>query len=123
MNFARARRARSPPLSCPTRLWTASPWNQKRPKTPLAHACDGGAGGRRRDCRALAPRPGDPQLAGEHFLVHLARLELLDDRELPLQLLLMPVAPGLPRPRDRVALHPVVCVIADVLEGAHAVDL
>src|SRR3989454_617958 len=42
MNFARARRARSPPLSWPTRLWTASPRNQKRPRRPLAHACDGG---------------------------------------------------------------------------------
>src|SRR2546428_267271 len=42
MNFARARRARSPPLSWPTRLWTASPRNQKRPRRPLAQACDGG---------------------------------------------------------------------------------
>src|SRR3989449_819175 len=228
MNFARARRARSPPLSWPTRLWTASPRNQKRPRRPLAHACDGGgfrtllissrrvrekssssaswakypmfrflprntdpasaswrpirtsrrvvfpapfgptrptlsplvssrstsakrrrppwdfatpsrrttpgpeapvrkerrkAGGRRRRLRRLAPHLLDPQLAGEDLLVHLARFELLDDRELTLQLRLVPVALRLPGPRDRVALHPVVGVIADVLEGAEPVDL
>src|SRR2546427_655556 len=134
MNFARASRARSPPLSWPTRLWAASPRNQKRPRSPLAPACDGGGcrtlltssrgarGGRKR-FRRLAPHLLDPQLAGEHLLVHLAGLELLDDRELALQFRLVPVALGLPGPRDRVALHPVVRVIADVLEGAEAVDL
>src|SRR5438093_8394213 len=54
-------------------------------------------GGRRR-FRRLAPHPLDPQLAGEHLLVHLAGLELLDDRELPPELLLMSVALGLPSP-------------------------
>src|SRR5437660_9730953 len=73
-------------------------------------------GGRRR-VRRLAPHPLDPQLAGEHLLVHLAGLELLDDRQLSLELLLMPVALGLPGPGDRVALHPVIRVVADVLEG------
>src|SRR5439155_19106137 len=66
-----------------------------------------GAWGRGRRLRRLAPHLLDPQLAGEHLLVHLAGLELLDDRELPLQLLLVPVALGLPSPGDRVALHPV----------------
>src|SRR2546427_1670093 len=148
MNFARARRARSPPLSWPTRLWTASPRNQKRPRRPRAHACDGGGvrtllissrrgrgkpsssaslaegarGGWRR-LRRLAPHLLDPELAGEHLLVHLAGLELLDDRELALQFRLMPMALGLPGPRDRIALHPVVGVIADVLQGAKPVDL
>src|SRR5205807_3371002 len=82
-----------------------------------------GPRGRRRRLRRLAPHPLDPQLAGEHLLVHLAGLELLDDRELPLELLLMPMALGLPRPRDRVALHPVVGVIADVLEGPLTIEL
>src|SRR5439155_22491370 len=52
----------------------------------------------RRRFRRLAPHPLDPQLAGEHLFVHLAGVELLDDRELALQLLLMPVALGLPGP-------------------------
>src|SRR6059036_1170105 len=227
MNFARARRARSPPLSWPTRLWTASPRNQKRPRRPLAHACEGGGfrtllissrrvrekssssaawakypifrflprntepasaswrpirtsrrvvfpapfgptrptlspfassrstseeeaaavrlgdaleahdpgtrgaraegeaegarGGRRR-FRRIAPHLLDAQLAGEHLLVHLARFEFLDDRELALQFRLVPVALRVPGPRDRVSLHPVVGVIADVLEGAEPVD-
>src|SRR5207244_12254762 len=82
-----------------------------------------GARCRRRRLRRLAPHLLDPQLAGEHLLVHLARFEFLDDRELALQLRLVPVPLGLPGPRDRVALHPVVGVIADVLEGAEAVDL
>src|SRR5207245_660656 len=82
-----------------------------------------GARGRWRRLRRLAPHLLDPQLAGEHLLVHLARLEFLDDRELALQLRLVPVALRLPGPRDRVALHPVVRVVADVLEGAEAVDL
>src|SRR5438093_504476 len=85
-------------------------------------AAEGARRGRRR-LRRLAPHLFDPELAGEHLLVHLAGLELLDDRELPLEFRLMPVALGLSRPRDRVALHPVVRVIADVLEGAEAVDL
>src|SRR5207249_550651 len=95
------------------------------PRTRGARAereAEGAPGGGRR-LRRLAPHPLDPQLAGEHLLVHLARLELLDDRELALQFRLMPVALGLPGPRDRVPLHPVVGVIADVLEGAEAVDL
>src|SRR6266571_1877884 len=83
---------------------------------------EGARGGRRR-LRRLAPHLLDPELAGEHLLVDLAGLELLDDRELPLEFRLVPVALGLPRPRDRVALHAVVGVIADVLEGAEAVDL
>src|SRR5438034_9333765 len=78
---------------------------------------EGTRGGRRR-LRRLAPHLLDPQLAGEHLLVHLAGLELLDDRELTLELLLVPMALGLPGPRDRVALHPVVRVVADVLKGA-----
>src|SRR5438552_714339 len=83
---------------------------------------EGARGGRRRLWR-LAPHLLDPQLAGEHLLVHLAGLELLDDRELTLQFRLVPVALGLPGPRDRVPLHPVVGVIADVLEGAEMIDL
>src|SRR6266704_1801421 len=83
---------------------------------------EGARGGRRR-LRRLAPHLLDPELAGEHLLVDLAGLELLDDRELPLEFRLVPVALGLPGPRDRVALHAVVGVIADVLEGAEAVDL
>src|SRR5207249_3286158 len=79
-------------------------------------------GGRRR-LRRLAAHLLDPQLAGEHLLVHLAGLERLDDRELPLQLLLVPVCLGLPGSSDRFALHPIVGVIADVLEGAEPVDL
>src|SRR5439155_13434887 len=43
-----------------------------------------GARGRGREFRCLAPHLLDPQLAGEHLLVHLARFEFLDDRELPL---------------------------------------
>src|SRR2546421_10602413 len=43
-------------------------------------------GGRRR-FRRFAPHPLDPQLAGEHLLVHLPGLEFLDDRELPFELL------------------------------------
>src|SRR2546425_2749770 len=82
-----------------------------------------GARGAWRRLRRLAPHLLDAQLAGEHLLVLLARFEFLDDRELALQLRLVPVALGLPGPRDRVALHPVVGVIADVLEGAEAVDL
>src|SRR5207249_1510662 len=82
-----------------------------------------GARGRWRRLRRLAPHLLDAQLAGEHLLVHLAGLELLDDRELPLEFGLVPVALGLPGPRDRVALHPVVGVITDVLEGAETVDL
>src|SRR5207249_11811326 len=82
-----------------------------------------GARGRRRRLRRLATHLLDPQLAGEHLLVHLAGLERLDDRELALQLRLVPVALRLPRPRDRVALHPVVRVVADVLEGSEPVDL
>src|SRR2546425_2130417 len=82
-----------------------------------------GARGGRRRLRRRAPHLLDPQLAGEHLLVHLAGLELLDDRELALQFRLVPVALRLPGPRNRVALHPVVGVIADVLEGAEAVDL
>src|SRR5438034_3135002 len=82
-----------------------------------------GARGRRRRLRRLAPHLFDPQLAGEHLLVHLAGLEFLDDRELALELRLVPVALRLPGPRDRVALHPVVGVVADVLEGAEPVDL
>src|SRR5437773_11341803 len=35
----------------------------------------------RRRFRRLAPHLLDPQLAGQHLLVHLAGLELLDDRE------------------------------------------
>src|SRR2546428_32685 len=131
MNFARARRARSPPLSWPTRLWTASPRKHNPPSKPPDPGTRGaraegeaeGARGRRRRLRRLAPHLFDPQLAGEHLLVHLARFELLDDRELPLQFRLMPVALRLPGPRDRVALHPVVGVIADVLEGAETVQL
>src|SRR5438046_2017390 len=87
------------------------------PRTRGARAegeAEGARGGRRR-LRRLAPHLFDPQLAGEHLLVHLAGLELLDDRELPLQLLLVSVCLGLPRAGDCVALHPVVRVIADVL--------
>src|SRR3990172_3719603 len=71
---------------------------------------EGARGGRRR-FRRLAPHPPDPQLAGEHLLVHLAGLELLDDRELALQFLLVSVALRLPGPRDRVALHPIISVV------------
>src|SRR5881396_141831 len=78
---------------------------------------EGPRSGRRR-FRRLAPHLLDPQLAGQHLLVHLAGLELLDDRELSLELLLVPVCLSLPRAGDRVPLHPVVRVIADVLEGA-----
>src|SRR5438093_2869913 len=95
------------------------------PRTRGARAegeAEGARGGRRR-LRRLASHLLDAQLAGEHLLVHLAGLELLDDRELALQLRLVPVPLGLPGPRDRVALHPVVGVIADVLEGPEAVDL
>src|SRR5207249_2086542 len=95
------------------------------PRTRGARAereAEGPRGGRRR-FRRLAPHLLDPQLAGEHLFVHLARFELLDDRELPLEFRLVPVALGLPGPRDRVALHPVVGVIADVLEGPEPVDL
>src|SRR5437870_4848369 len=95
------------------------------PRTRGARAegeAEGARDGRRR-LRRLAPHPLDPQLAGEHLLVHLAGLERLDDRELALQLRLVPVALCLPGPRDRVALHPVIGVIADVLEGAEPVDL
>src|SRR5439155_4860821 len=82
-----------------------------------------GPWGGRRQFRRVAPHLLDPQLAGEDLLVHLARLERLDDRELALQFRLMPVALGLPGPSDCVALHPVIGVIADVLEGAQTVDL
>src|SRR2546430_14524828 len=67
--------------------------------------------------------PLDPQLAREHLLVHLAGLELLDDRELALHLFLVSVALGLPGPCDRVPLHAVVRVIADVLEGPLTIEL
>src|SRR5207249_3371811 len=95
------------------------------PRTRGARAegeAEGARGGRRR-LRRLALHPLDPELAGEHLLVHLAGLELLDDRELALEFRLVAVALRIPGPRDRVALHPVVGVIADVLEGAEAVDL
>src|SRR5438445_3063102 len=52
---------------------------------------EGPRGGRRRLWH-LAPHLLDPQLAGEHLLVHLAGLELLDNRELALELLLVSVA-------------------------------
>src|SRR5438309_1087750 len=65
---------------------------------------EGARGGRRR-LRRLAPHLLDPQLAGQHLLVHLAGLELLDDRELSLQFRLVPMALRLPGPRDRVPLH------------------
>src|SRR5437879_5005633 len=88
-----------------------------RTRGPFAEGeAEGPRGGRRR-LRRLAPHPLDPQLAGEHLLVYLAGLELLDDRQLSLELLLMPMALGLPGPGDRVALHPVIRVVADVLEG------
>src|SRR5206468_3739986 len=80
------------------------------PRTRGARAegeAEGARGGRRR-LRRLAPHLLDPQLAREHLLVHLAGFERLDDRELPLQLRLVPVALRLPGPRERVALHPVV---------------
>src|SRR5207245_3674859 len=83
---------------------------------------EGARGGWRR-LRRLAPHPFDPQLAREDLLVHLAGLEFLDDRELALQFRLVPVALRLPGPRERVPLHPVVRVVADVLEGAETVDL
>src|SRR5438552_5279538 len=54
---------------------------------------EGARGGRRR-LRRLAPHTLVPQLAGEHLLVHLAGLELLDDRELSFELLLVTVALG-----------------------------
>src|SRR3989441_9470018 len=95
------------------------------PRTRGARAegeAEGPRGGWRRG-RRLAPHLLGPQLAGEHLLVHLAGLELLDDRELALQFRLMPVALRLPGPRDRVALHPVVGVVADILEGTPTVDL
>src|SRR5438552_3256287 len=94
-----------------------------RTRGALAEGEAEGAGGSRWRIRHLAPHPLDPQLAGEHLLVHLARLELLDDCELSLELLLMPVRLGLPGPRDRVPLHTVVGVVADVLEGAETVQL
>src|SRR5438093_7365723 len=47
-------------------------------------------GGRGR-LRRVAPHLLDPQLAGEHLLVHLAGLELLDDRQLSFELLLVTV--------------------------------
>src|SRR5439155_17903425 len=75
-----------------------------RTRGALAEGEAEGARGGRRRIRRLAPHPLDPQLAGEHLLVHLAGLELLDDRELALHLFLVPVALGLPGPRDRVAL-------------------
>src|SRR5213592_3428487 len=62
---------------------------------------EGARGGRRR-LRSLPPHLLDPQLAGEHLLVHLAGLEFLDDRELALQFRLVPVTLRLPGPRDRV---------------------
>src|SRR5207302_3479551 len=62
---------------------------------------EGPRGGRWR-LRHLAPHLLDPQLAGEHLLVHLAGLELLDDRQLSLELLLVPVCLSLPRAGDRV---------------------
>src|SRR5213592_2935486 len=43
-----------------------------------------GARGAWRRLRRLAPHLLDPELAGEHLLVHLARFELLDDCELAL---------------------------------------
>src|SRR5438876_1243663 len=94
------------------------------PRTRGAFAegeAEGPRGGRWR-LRHLAPHLLDPQLAGEHLLVHLAGLELLDDRELTLHFFLVSVALCFPGPRDRVALHPVVGVIADVLEGAQTVQ-
>src|SRR5438552_15709011 len=94
-----------------------------RTRGALAEGEAEGAWGGRRRLRRLAAHPLDPQLAGEHLLVHLAGLEFLDDRELTLELLLMPVALGLPGPRDRVPLHPVVRVVADVLEGPLTVEL
>src|SRR5438132_2253508 len=94
-----------------------------RTRSALAEGEAEGARGGRGRLRRLAPHPLDPQLAGEDLLVHLAGLELLDDRELPLQLLLVSVCLGLPGPRDRVALHPIVGVIADVLEGPLTVEL
>src|SRR5438132_5403497 len=58
-----------------------------RTRGPLAEGEAKSAGGGRRRVRRLAPHPLDPQLAGEHLLVHLAGLELLDDRQLSLELL------------------------------------
>src|SRR6266480_420786 len=69
-----------------------------RTRGALAEGEAEGARDRRGRLRRLAAHSLDPQLAGEHLLVHLAGLELLDDRELPLQLLLMSVALGLPGP-------------------------
>src|SRR2546426_2080640 len=95
------------------------------PRTRGARAegeAEGARGGRWR-LRRLAPHPLDPQLAREHLLVHLAGLERLDDRKLALQFRLMPMTLRLPGPRDRIALHPVVGVIANVLERAETVDL
>src|SRR5947208_6525979 len=94
-----------------------------RTRGALAKGEAEGARGGRRSLRRLAAHPLDPQLAGEHLLVHLAGLELLDDRQLSLELLLVPVCLGLPRAGDRVALHPVVRVIADILESPLTVEL
>src|SRR5437870_4576516 len=74
------------------RLRDALEAHDPRTRGALAEGEAEGAWGRRRCLRRLAPHPLKPQLAGEHLLVHLAGFELLDDRELPLELLLMPVA-------------------------------
>src|SRR5206468_2154150 len=75
--------------------------HDSRTRGPLAEGETERARGRWRRFRRLAPHLLDPQLAGEHLLVHLAGLEFLDDRELALHLFLVPVALGLPRPHDR----------------------
>src|SRR2546426_4703891 len=145
MNFARARRARSPPLRSPTRPYTESPRNQKRPRRPRAHPSGGGG------CRMLmissrrvrekssssaswakypmwrlrprAPHLLDRELPGEDLLVHLPGLELLDDRELALHLLQVPGPLRLPRPLESVPLGAVVRVVPVVLEDREVVDL
>src|SRR3972149_1083749 len=67
--------------------------------------------------RHLAAHLLDPELPREDLLVHLAGLELLDDRELALQLLLVAMALRLPGPLDGGSLDSVVRVVPDGLEG------
>src|SRR5438876_5428001 len=94
-----------------------------RTRGPLAEGeAERTRGGRGR-LRRVAPHLLDPQLAGEDLLVHLAGLEFLDDRQLSFELLLVTVGLGLPGPSDRVALHPIVGVITDVLDAPLPIEL
>src|SRR5229473_218617 len=90
------------PIRTSRRVVFPAPFGPTRPTlSPFASSRSTSAK-RRRPPWDFATPLLDPQFAGEYLLVHLAGLELLDDRELPLEFGLVPVALGLPGPRDRV---------------------